>query len=312
MPPIQLLRCRRAFTLIEVLVVIAIIAVLIGLILPAVQAARESANRVRCAHNMKQLCLAVHAYANDNDGNFPDLCHYDSTRYDTLFFVILPYIEQSNLYQTVKNVNYPYTMWTQVPGSPTAPQTYLEVHGKIDTYLCPTGSSYLMTPYWTTNFGETDYSTYAANYLLLGARNPGLQQNYGGYYTCGSNYRLAHIPDGASNTVLLGEKLSQVNLWTMPASYAVIYSPMFGCVLDSSAPYPYSYWGPFTQDAVQPPLHDAVGGNWSFLRASSAHPAGMVTGLADGSVRLVSYNITPQTWLNALKPDDGKDLGADW
>jgi prepilin-type N-terminal cleavage/methylation domain-containing protein len=87
---------RHGFTLIELLVVIAIIAVLIGLLLPAIQMVRESANRVSCANNLKQLGLAMHAYHDANDRLPPSRLDVGKATWAVL---ILPYIEQDNLYR---------------------------------------------------------------------------------------------------------------------------------------------------------------------------------------------------------------------
>src|SRR5438876_7359412 len=95
---------RRGFTLIELLVVIAIIAVLIGLLLPAVQKVREAANRLKCQNNLKQIVLAAHNYHGDH-GQFPVgarlsvLVAGRPTMGTNLWIELLPYIEQGNLYQ---------------------------------------------------------------------------------------------------------------------------------------------------------------------------------------------------------------------
>src|SRR5215210_7456958 len=99
---------RRGFTLIELLVVIAIIAILIGLLLPAVQKVREAAARISCANNMKQLGLATINCADQNSGILPTgmgtYPNVDGDRnrggYGSTFFHILPYIEQDNLYKS--------------------------------------------------------------------------------------------------------------------------------------------------------------------------------------------------------------------
>jgi prepilin-type N-terminal cleavage/methylation domain-containing protein len=87
---------RRGFTLIELLVVIAVISVLIGLLLPAVQKAREAASRISCANNLKQIGLALHLYHNDHDRLPPN--RLDGPR-ATWAVLILPYLEQDNLYR---------------------------------------------------------------------------------------------------------------------------------------------------------------------------------------------------------------------
>src|SRR5262245_29687407 len=98
-------RSRRGFTLIELLVVIAIIAILIGLLLPAVQKVREAAARSQRSNNVKQMSLACHNY-HDAVGTLPAWSMMTATTEGSAHFYLLPYVEQENLYRQANGVSF--------------------------------------------------------------------------------------------------------------------------------------------------------------------------------------------------------------
>jgi prepilin-type N-terminal cleavage/methylation domain-containing protein len=296
---------RRGFTLIELLVVIAIIAILIGLLLPAVQKVREAAARTQCQNNLKQLALACHDYASAHNDAFPPFYNNVPTSGETQVFVaLLPYVEQEALYNT-----FGYPLNLQTAGPQVGHRALLKV------FQCPTDPTY------GNGLGQGDWASgcYVANYQVFGNPNAGNNAwaNAVGYPNLKSSFG-----DGTSNTILFAEQLAQRpsghwNLWAH-GGWNPSWAPIFAYgSADGSTPYNSGMDAgtglvgqasvPYVSAKSNP---GAVSGDID--RAMSAHTGAMQVALADGSVRGITGSISPTTWWAACTPAFGDVLGSDW
>ena len=313
------LKLRTGFTLIELLVVIAIIAILISLLVPAVQRVRESANRTQCENNLKQLALACHNYhdafgtlprngdpknlANSHSGPGTGCCGVTGAHWSWIA-QILPYIEEPALYA---DGGLPY-------GYINANAQSLKVlAAPIPTVMCPSDLRYSSTagdgvridaadlaptPAGVTNYkgvagsnwgkdhwpAETDFATTYRNVGKNGSFN-GLENGDGIFWRGDvrkGKMPLRYITDGTSNTFMIGEDLPDMVLWN-----AWAYSN--GATATCAIP-------PNNGDTTVAPGINDWPNRYSFR---SRHPGGLQFAMADGSVHFIRQDI-PQSVYRAL------------
>jgi len=305
---------RPAFTLIELLVVMGILAVLVALLVPAVQKAREMAARAQCRHNLQQIGLATH-HLHDTYRVLPPLvapseyfqittgpAAFQGATGFTVFTWLLPFLEQGALYDAAG-----YDVNTVIGGAPL----YAQV---LTNYLCPSEGSSPGGMGATTHGGANHWAVgnYAANYYTFG--NPsaptvsGREQGFN---------RLTSFPDGLSATLFYAERYGtcgnsgQVddattngNLW---CDSNTVWRPVL-CVNDTGQTPLAPGYAPCLLFQVEP---DWLTGCDS-ARAQSPHSGGIHVGLGDGSVQFVSGDIDPAVWAAVCDPQDGQTVALPW
>lgn len=333
-------RKRQGFTLIELLVVIAIIAILIGLLLPAVQKVREAASRMQCSNNLKQMGLALHNFADKTNGQLPAAIIHSGRRNSTTnpvycgpevcykgqsyavynhsgFVALLPYIEQDNLfrqydYQRVGSSSSPYGVPIGPDGGTANPNRAVASE-KIKVYSCPSDED---PPTVNSGAGGTDFyertNLRRSNYMF----NSGSSTDYDGDYgTLASTTRgvfgnngaasIATMQDGTSNTIAIGES-RQLHTSTSYGPYwgAGTHTAVHGRIYNSASYTPNAPYGNCPGSSTKKCQYA-----WGL---GSYHTGGINVVMCDGSVRFIRDAIAPVTWGQLGTPNGGEVVSGDF
>jgi prepilin-type N-terminal cleavage/methylation domain-containing protein/prepilin-type processing-associated H-X9-DG protein len=284
---------RRGFTLVELLVVIAIIAVLIGLLLPAVQKVREAAARLKCSNNLKQLGLGLHNYASAME-SFPPAYQAVSNNpgwsWSTFLF---PYVEQDNLYAALG-------VSSTVFGGGAVPVTPANVPGgwsqtKLTLFRCPSDTGPDLNPdRWShalSNYraiaGPISYPTFVPN------------QDMGGVMFQNSKIRITDITDGTSNTLAVGECMYD----STTGKTAAIWVGMTGLYNGSVRISDVMWWIDADTSEVNGTAPQAF---------SSRHTGGAWFAFCDGSVRFFRNDTDPNNLRWLAGRNDGVVVNCDF
>jgi prepilin-type processing-associated H-X9-DG protein/prepilin-type N-terminal cleavage/methylation domain-containing protein len=268
---------RVAFTLVELLVVVAIIAVLIGLLLPAVQKVRAAAQRISCANNLKEIGLALHNYHDANKVFPAGFTNQGTFAYTGWQLQLLPYLEEGSLY------NQSIAFLTAHPGET---DSYPAGGFVMSTFICPANTRPSVLVIVGVAFELTSYQGNAGTVSSLPVSGDGVLY-------CGSNVRLTDVTDGTANTIAVGERPCTGNLfwgWGF-APQGVTGGGDGDTVLGANDTFLATAFGDLSTNVGlraprQPNTTAAIDGAhyWSF------HDGGANFVFCDGSVHFLSYS----------------------
>jgi prepilin-type N-terminal cleavage/methylation domain-containing protein/prepilin-type processing-associated H-X9-DG protein len=323
---------RAGFTLIELLVVFAIIAVLISLLLPAVQSAREAMRRAQCSNNLKQIGLAMHNYVIAHDAFPPG---WKGCCWGTWLIYVLPHLEQQALYNSWNfagnNLWQPASVY-EVPFRYGSGANITVTSNRVSVYYCPSdgGNSNLVggttwpvtSQNYVVNFGNTSATqdTSLDGVPFLGAPftdiGSPITAIYGSSTTPSQSLpvvRLSAITDGLSNTLITsevvvgqGSDLRGFSWWFESAAFETYLGPnsLSPDMMQSQSNCSYPY-------ANNPPCAGAASILEVTTAARSRHPSGVNAGLADGSVRFFKNSINLPTWRALGTTRGGEVMSSD-
>ena len=296
-PVMKTLNRRRGFTLIELLVVIAIIGILMGLLLPAVQNAREAGRRAACTNNMRQIGLAIQAYESKKS-NLPGWANQLTGGLVVSWpTVILPNLERADVFNE----------WNPLGSLPSDQNLY----PAIDAFMCPS------SPPDTETNGTLCYAANAGSGLErltstnTQAKGDGVfvsRVSVGSIAASSSNLDQISAGDGTANTLMMTEKCGTAVSPQMPL-FGVVNTVSYGSthwVMNENAPkvVMLPWWMPTTNVinlAADPPQGGVNVNNYPAYRfPSSSHPGGANVVFADGHTQFLQETIQPTVYCQLI------------